>query len=205
MTAKETDVKVRLGKVIPVVELASLCGLFLFFRWRVVPDGFGILLVFLLPIAFGLHVTEEFICPGGFIDWDNIFRPKYTDTPGSFYVKVNAFPSIASLLLVLGAFDYTGKYSFPGIRGWCVLAFCVTWNALFHIRGAIQTRKYSPGMATGLLLYIPLTILGCIHFKNSGVIDIPSLILCAAIAMAIQPTLDFIKNRGLRKRLTHHQ
>lgn len=198
VTAKETEVRVRVGKLMPIIEFAALCGLFLFLSLRVVPDRVGIFLLFLLPIAFGLHVIEEFVYPGGFISWDNILRPKYTHTPGSFYVKINVFPSVASFALVLGAFDYAGKYSVPGIRGWFVFVIFVTWNAVFHVRGAIQTRTYSPGMVTGLLLCIPLTVVSCVHFKRSGVIGIPSLVLCATIALAIQPTLDLIKNRGLR-------
>lgn len=202
MASKEIAVRDRLAKIIPVVEFASLCALVLFLRWSIVPDRIGIFLVFLLPIAFGLHVIEEFVFPGGFIRWDNIFRPRYSDTHASFYVKVNIFPGIASLLLVLGAFDYDGKYSLPGIRGWLVFVTFLTWNALFHVRGAVHTRRYSSGMATALVLYVPLTIVSYIHFKNLGVIDIPSMILCAGIALTIQPILDLIKNRRLRKTST---
>ncbi len=75
-----------------------------------------------------------------------MFRPNYLDTPGSYYVKVNAIPGLASLLLDLGAFDYSGKYSPPGIRGWLAFWTFMTWNARFHLRGAVLTRKYSPGI-----------------------------------------------------------
>ena len=198
LTTKEVEVRALLGGVIALVEFASLGLLFLFLGQRVVPDQVGLLIVFLLPIAFGLHVTEEFIFPGGFISWDNRFRPQYTDTPGSFYVKVNAIPGIASVLVSLGAFDYAGKYSPFGIRGWLAFLTFMAWNTIFHVRGAVHTKSYSPGMLTGLLLFIPLTIVSYIHFKNCGVLDNLSVVLCVAVALAIQPILDFVKNRGLK-------
>jgi len=181
------------------MEVATSMFLLLLLRQRVVPDALGILLVFLFPISFGLHVMEEFIFPGGFISWDNVFRPTYTDTPGSYYVKVNAIPGIATMLVALGAFDYAEKYSVFGIRGWLAFLTFMAWNAVFHIRGAIHTRRYSPGVVTGTLLFIPLAILSYIHFRNSGVIDNLSVVLCVVVALTIQPVLDFIKRSGLKK------
>jgi hypothetical protein len=199
LTTKEMDVRARLGGVIALIEIASLSLLLVLVRQKIVPDTIGVLLIVFLPIAFGLHVTEEFIFPGGFISWDNVFRPKYTDTPGSFYVKANAIPGIAAFLVVLGTFDYAGKFSQVGLRGWLAFLSFLTWNVLFHIRGAVQTGRYSPGMMTGLFLFVPLIITSCIHFNNSGVIDKLSIVLCAAITLAIQPILDFAKRRGVKR------
>jgi len=193
------DVRARLSWIVAAVEIASFSLLFLLIRQKVVADTAGVLLVFALPVAFGLHVIEEFIFPGGFISWDNLFRPMYTNTPASYYVKVNAFPSTAALLVALGAFDYRGNYSVFGIRGWLAFVTFMAWNAFFHLRGAFHTRKYSPGMGTGLLLLIPLMIASYIHFKSSGVIDDLSMVLCAAVALTIQPILDFIKRAGLKR------
>ncbi len=72
MTTKETNVRNRLGAVIALMELASLTLLLVLINQKVMPDKAGVLLVFLLPITFGLHVTEEFVFPGGFIRWDNL-------------------------------------------------------------------------------------------------------------------------------------
>jgi len=199
LTTKEKYVRARLSWTIALIEVATWIMLLLLLRQRVVPDALGILLVFLVPITFGLHVVEEFIFPGGFIGWDNVFRPMYTNTPGSYYVKVNVIPGIASLLIALGAFDYVGKYSVFGIRGWLAFLTFMTWNAIFHIRGAVQTRRYSPGIVTGTFLFMPLTIVSYVHFRNSGVIDILSVVLGVVVALTIQPILDFIKRTGLKK------
>ena len=196
MTAKEVQVRRGLGPVVALIETASLILLLVLFKLAVLPDRMGVLLVVLLPICFGLHVTEEFLFPGGFIRWDNVFRPKFTETPGSYYIKVNAFPGIASVLLVLGAFDYMGKYSPMGIRTWLAISTFMTWNAFFHLRGSIQTKQYSPGMITGLALFVPLTIAGYVYLLSAGAVDIWSAAACIAFALAVQPVLDRIKGRG---------
>lgn len=103
------------------------------------------------------------------------------------------------MLLALGAFDYAGKYSVAGIRSWLVFSTFMTWNAFFHVRGAVHTREYSPGMVTGLLLFAPLTIISYIHFTCVGAVDNLSVALCTAVALTIQPVLDFIKSRGLQR------
>jgi hypothetical protein len=48
---------------------AAVLALLLFLHLESLPDKTGLTLVRLLPIAFGLHVLEEFGFPGGFSDW----------------------------------------------------------------------------------------------------------------------------------------
>lgn len=198
MTAKEAEVRKRLSVAMGLLEVASLALMLLLIRFKIVPDTTGILLVSLLPIVFGLHVTEEFIIPGGFIPWDNVFRPQFTDTPGSFYVKVNAYPGLFAFLAVLGAFDYRGGYG-AGIGSWLVFSTFMSWNAIFHLRGAIRTKRYSPGVVTGLALFIPLMIAAYMHFMANDIVGWPAAALYVAIALAIQPVLDLMKRRGRKK------
>jgi len=54
-------------------------------------------------------------------------------------------------------------------------------------------------MVTGLLLFIPLTTASYINFKKAGALDSLSTVLCMVVGLAIQPILDFVKNRGLKK------
>ena len=55
-----------------------------------------------------------------------------------------------------------------GVAGWLTLAALLASNAFFHLIGAARTREYSPGMATGLLLYLPMALYGFIHFPRTG-------------------------------------
>ncbi|HMB25111.1 MAG TPA: HXXEE domain-containing protein, partial [Anaerolineales bacterium] len=41
-------------------------------------------------------------------------------------------------------------------------------NSLMHIMGSIRVRGYTPGLVTGILLYLPFSIYGYSVFLNSG-------------------------------------
>ncbi len=55
-----------------------------------------------------------------------------------------------------------------GVAAWLTLAALLFSNAIFHLVGAAQTRRYSPGMITGLLLYMPNAVIGYMHFLRGG-------------------------------------
>ncbi|HVN93439.1 MAG TPA: HXXEE domain-containing protein [Terracidiphilus sp.] len=198
MTEKEVEVRKRLIVVVVLVEVVSLALLLLFLRLKIVPDAKETALLMMLPIVFGLHVTEEFIAPGGFISWNNLFRPQFARTSASYYVKLNGYVLVLSLLVVLGAFDYRGGFGF-GISSWLVVATFMSWNAIYHLRGAIKTRSYSPGMVTGLGLFWPLTVISCAHFMETGVMRPWMFVECTVVALLIQPALDAMKRHGQKK------
>jgi hypothetical protein len=197
--------KRKLGGVIALIEVASVAILFLLLGLEGIPSKIGVFLVFSLPIAFGLHVFEEFIFPGGASDWFRIYRPQfakaYTD---SYLFKVNALPLALSILVSLGTFDYKGGYSFFGIRAWLAFLFFLALNAVFHIRGTVRTRRYSPGLGVGILFYIPLAIISFTFLVGTGVVDVFSAIVCVAVGSLIQPILDFIKDRSLNSEGQQH-
>jgi hypothetical protein len=134
--------------------------------------------------AVGLHITEEFFWPGGFGDWDRAYRPaiKKSITP-RLHVIVN-------LLLVFLCFSvwlagsspdgaviagFTLRSAIPpahALVSWVVLVGLLAGNAIFHVVGSIRTRRYSPGMVTGVLLYLPLAGYGLWHFIRAGRISV---------------------------------
>ena len=192
--------KTRLGFVIALIEVVSVAGLLFLLRQNGLPAGFGLFLVFGLPIVFGLHVFEEFIFPGGAQDWFKAHHPQYaTAYTQSYLFKVNVIPLVLSALLSFGTFDYEGSYSFFGIRAWLVFLSFLAFNAIFHIRGTIETKRYSPGIVVSILLYLPLAIIGFTFLPRTGVVDIVSVFVCIAIGSLLQPVLDYIKKRNLKK------
>jgi hypothetical protein len=190
----------RLGAVIALIEVASIAFVLLLLKQEGLPDKTGVILAFLLPITFGWHVFEEFIFPGGFGDWVKSYRPKLANvvTP-SYLFKINFIPLVASVLVSLGAFDYMGAYSFGGIRAWLTFLSILAFNASFHIRGAIQTKRYSPGVVTSIVLYLPLTIISFTYFLRTGAVDMFSAIVCLAIGSVFQSVLDYFKERSMKK------
>ena|SRR5215831_17423875 len=127
-------------------------------------------------VAAMLHIVEEFFYPGGFADWDRAYRPEYSKSITSrFHIIING------LLLVL-CYDVGALASKPvGPGVWLTVMTLLFTNAVWHVRGALHTRRYSPGMITGTLLYVPLTVLGYLHFLSSGQISISAALLAFAI------------------------
>jgi hypothetical protein len=92
-----------------------------------------------------------------------------------------------------------GTYSLGGIRAWMTFQSILFVNAIFHIQGAILTKKYSPGMVSGIAFYSPLTIISFTYFLKTGAVDIFSAIVCLAIGVLFQPVLDYLKKSILKK------
>ncbi len=107
------------------------------------------------------HIFEEYVYPGGFPRGLETLLPRAAHLfTRRFHVAVNgvfllvclfsALVGKANLVLSLSAFG---------------LIFA---NALLHIRGAIVTQKYYPGVVTGALVYIPLAIYAYAMSLTSG-------------------------------------
>ncbi|MGK0607260.1 HXXEE domain-containing protein [Enterococcus gilvus] len=133
-------------------------------------------LVALLPLAYILHCIEEFVLPGNFIDWYHIYRPSLSKQTPKYYLKVNVIGF--SIILVIST---CVQYFHISYNSFLISATFLANNAIFtHILGSIKTRKYSPGVVTGVFLYLPICIAGYIlgmQHSSIGPIDIMSDIL----------------------------
>ena len=121
-------------------------------------------LLFWAPlIAAGLHMFEEFVYPGHFSEWYVRNKPEIRKSvTGRFLVIING------LLLILcydvGALG-PGDY---GVALWLLVMALLAANGIWHLRGVVKTRSYSPGVLTGALVYIPLTVYGYDFFLKTG-------------------------------------
>lgn len=102
----------------------------------------------MMAIASVLHLFEEFVYPGGFLRWVRLFFPSAKLT-GADAVVINAlFVSFVAMPLV------------SDVSGTPILAISIPAiliiNAFLHAGGTIATRRYSPGVVTGVLLYWPI-------------------------------------------------
>jgi hypothetical protein len=193
--------KIKIGSVIALIEVVSIVGLIFLLGQKDMPAKFGVALVFLLPILFGLHVCEEFIFPGGGETWFALYHPENTKAyTQSYFFTINAIPLVLSTLLAFGTFDFVGGFDFFGIRAWLVFLTFLAYNAIFHIRGAIETRRFSPGLVTSILFYLPLTFISYIYLLHTGVVDIVSVIICLALGSLLQPILDAIKQQSMKEK-----
>jgi Protein of unknown function with HXXEE motif len=156
------------------------------------------LLTWSLTIAAVIHIFEEFVFPGGFKAWWCAYRPDIAaSVTNRFLVVINVVLVLFSANVALAAQVRRGN----GVAAWLALAALLAENAVFHIVGAIQTRRYSPGMISGILLYIPLALYGYAYFLRVGRVT-P---LTAAIAGAIGGSYYFVSMLNHRRRARARQ
>jgi hypothetical protein len=105
------------------------------------------LLVWLLPLAYACHILEEWF--GGFPEWLAVIAG--SPLPRAAFVVING---VAIALMILAARAATQRES----HGWMAIAIATILlvNGIAHILGSLVTGTYSPGLFTGVILYLPL-------------------------------------------------
>jgi hypothetical protein len=113
-------------------------------------------ILFWLPLlAAALHVFEEFAWPGGFTAWYRSYRP---DIAASVSNRFLFWINVALLLACFSAgVDGPSPYGAALFLTVTALLFA---NGLFHLVATIKGRRYAPGLVTGVVLYLPLAIIG---------------------------------------------
>jgi len=127
----------------------------------------------LLVFAGLIHVGEETLT--GFIKW---FK-EFVGFPISVTedIVVNAIFLVA---LVIGALVYNAYPIFSlGAVGFVFI------NSWFHVIGTIKLRKYSPGLISATLLYLPLSLYAYYLIVGSGVVTALSLAYSIVISLIL--------------------
>jgi len=141
------------------------------------PVGRTAPMIFWLPlIASLLHITEEFVFPGGFPEWDRSYRPaiKASITP-RLHIIING------LLLLLGVQTGLAGGTPVGVALWLTLAALLASNAVWHLVGSIKMKNYSPGVVTGWVLYVPMAIYGYAHFVGGHEASLGTAVAAAVL------------------------
>ncbi len=123
------------------------------------------LLAWSLPAAAVTHIFEEFVFPGGFKAWWQAYRP---GTAGSVSTRFLVIINAALLFLCANVALAVRSPRGNGVAAWLTVAALLFSNAIFHIIGAFQTGRYSPGMVSGVVLYMPLAVAGYYWFLRTG-------------------------------------
>jgi uncharacterized protein with HXXEE motif len=130
------------------------------------------LLSWAVPACFGLHVIEELVWPGTFREWYHRYRPQVAGEPMSYYYKANAVYFTLALLVPL-------ILRLDGLLIWSAL---LLYNLIFtHIVGAWKTRTYSPGIVTGVGLYIPLFTVTYGYLLSQHIVGAWHVLACLVI------------------------
>jgi hypothetical protein len=104
-------------------------------------------LVWLLVLSYLLHVIEEWL--GNFPEW--LARIDGDGVSRQAFVVINA---IALVVMIAGARAAIRREAY----GWIAIGIgtLLLVNAVAHLLGTLYTGVYSPGLITGIVLYLPL-------------------------------------------------
>jgi hypothetical protein len=147
--------------------------------------------------AASLHIVEEFVYPGGFAAWDRRYRPAFAHSiTGRFHVIING-------LLLIACYDvWALRSNAIAAPIWLAVTTLLFANAVWHLVGSVRTRSYSPGVATGWLLYVPLTIYGFGHFLRTGQVSVPTALVAGAVGasyhLGVGKALHLFRTRRMR-------
>lgn len=112
----------------------------------------------LYPATYAIHILEELWGGEGFTAW--LGRVAGVELTARRFIIWNA----AALLLMSAGVWLALR--FRHLR-WLLLASAVAFllNALSHLAASLHTVSYSPGLLSGLLLWLPLGALTFIYYK----------------------------------------
>ena len=139
----------------------------------------------LFPATYALHILEEVWGGEGFAAW--MARVAGVELAARQFLVWNA---LALLLMVVGVLL---AERFRHLR-WLLVAYGVAFllNALSHLVASLYTASYSPGLVSGLLLWLPLGALALLRYRKrltrrgrrAGLL-VGLLMHCAVLALAL--------------------
>jgi hypothetical protein len=122
-----------------------------------------------------LHIFEEFVYPGGFPAWYRNYRSDPSRITARFLFVVNA-----ALLVACGNIALLGSLTL-GVAYWLMIAAVMCSNGCWHVWASYKSRGYSPGVATGVIIYVPLAVYGYSHFVRSGAASIGMALVAGGV------------------------
>jgi hypothetical protein len=125
--------------------------------------------------AASLHILEEFVYPGGFAAWYRRYRPDASRITTRFLVIINA-----GLLVMCGDAALLGRTPL-GVAYWLGISALLCSNGCWHAWASYRQRAYSPGVITGLTIYLPLACYGYFQFLHSGAASIRTALIAGII------------------------
>jgi hypothetical protein len=101
----------------------------------------------LFPITYGVHIAEELWGGETFHAW--LSRVASVDLSRDEFIRLNAVA-----WLIMFAATIAAGAAWPRLIA--ALATVVAMNGTLHVAGSVVTASYSPGVISGVLLWIPL-------------------------------------------------
>ena len=109
-------------------------------------------LIWLMPAAFAMHIAEEYL--GGFPAWvTHVLGGSFNNL--AFAVN-NALFMVVMVILTAWTSRTGSRVSTFLLIAWA--SGNIFWDALFHVVMTAARDRYSPGLITSAILYLPISL-----------------------------------------------
>jgi hypothetical protein len=145
-------------------------------------------------VASVIHIGEEYFYPGGFLDVMKRLNPRFAPLVNvPMAVVINGLQLLLCVIAIgVGENAPTFSMSVAGL-------LCI--NGLMHIVGCIKVRGYAPGVITGVLIYMPLSVYAYYAFISSGQLMLNGVIASGVLGLLYQafPISYLVLARAIRR------
>lgn len=157
--------------------------------WLYVKEqNFALFLIWLQTPIYWTHEFEEYVCPGGFLDFFNrnmmgsTRGDKPLDKVGSFWINI---PLVYILMPAAGLMAH-----FMGIEWGLWTAYFSFLNAFAHVVMFFMFgRKYNPGLVVSILLNIPFAVYTIWYFLSYGLVTTTANVLSIIFGILAQASM----------------
>jgi len=126
-----------------------------------------------------LHMVEEYFFPGGFMavmkQMNPAFAP-FVNVPMAIVIN-----GLQLLLCVIVIFVGVSNLAFS--LSAAVLLFI---NGMMHLGGALRLKGYAPGVITGSVIYMPLSVYSFYYFAASGQLNAADATIAGLLGILYQ-------------------
>jgi len=149
-----------------------------------------------------VHETEEYLFPGGFVEFAN--RDLYKQDPQTGLVdeKLVYWINMGYIWLPLPACGLLATYDLR-VAAW--IPYFLIFQALVHVGLSIAARRwYNPGLGTACLLHVPFSVWAIHLLKDAGVVQNPYFNVYLSIGLIYTlalPVMGLFAMKRYRKRI----
>lgn len=190
----------RAGLVVAIFLLVYLTVL-------VAPANLVLYAMLLGAPLYMLHEAEEYLFPGGFIEFTNRDIYKQDPLEGMVDEKLVFWINMGYIWLPLPICGLLAKYDLR-MAAW--IPYFLIFQAVVHAGLSVAARrKYNPGMATAWLLHVPFSIWAISLLQGAGAIDNPYLniyLLIGLVYTILLPVMGLFGMKRYKRRIQNsHQ
>ncbi len=136
-------------------------------------------LLWLMPAAFALHIVEEY--RGGFPAWVTHVLG------GSFNDLAFAYNNAVFFVIMVGLTIWVVR-SGSRLAVFLLIAWTsgnIFWDGLFHVLTTAKFDRYSPGLITSSVLYLPISLIVGKATLQSEVLSVKVFLAALAVGLSL--------------------